>query len=366
MKRIFSILLLALSLDGFSQNASADLAVAQPFFTDMADVPYGTGNIPQNQNVKLWVPVLNNGLDDAPGGTFSLSVNLGSKISLVSLGSSMNTIFSWSSSVSSGITTITGASVGLMPNGAPFGFGDYAVFTIKGSTIGSSTISVNLNITNGPPLPPTTSLSDGTPANNNATLGYTVIVPLPVSITKIDATRNGCSVDVNWSVEEQLNVSRYEVEVSKDGRNFGKVTESAAQNITNYKAGFVITAQLQSALLYVRVKVVDRDGSYKYSQTRTVSGTCEGRSPWVLYVYPNPVTDQQYITIAAKEGVFNGSYKVELYDNSGKLYQSKQVQLANTKSIRYDFNNKLGAGQYTVRVINTDGTQTAALKFEKM
>lgn len=366
MKRIFSILLISLSLSGFSQNNSADIAVAQPFFTDMADVPLGTGNIGLNQNVKLWVPVLNNGLDNAPAGTFSLSVSLGTKISLVSLGTSMNTIFSWTSATSFGITTITGASIGLMPNGAPFGFGDYAIFTVKGNTVGSSTINANLNITNGPPLPPTTSLSDGTPANNTASLGYTVIIPLPVSITKIDAMRNGCSVDVNWSVAEQLNVSRYEVEVSKDGRNFGKVSETAAQNITSYKAGFALTAQLQSQLLYVRLKVVDRDGSYKYSETRTVSGICEGKAPWVLYVYPNPVTDLNYITVAAREGVFNGTYKVELYDNGGKLYQSKQLQLTNTKSIRYDFNNKLGAGQYTIRVINTDGTQSAAVKFEKL
>ncbi len=89
-------------------------------------------------------------------------------------------------------------------------------------------------------------------------------------------------------------------------------------------------------------------------------------SVWVLSVYPNPVTDLNYITIAVREGVFNGSYKLELYDNSGRLYQRKELSLSNVKTVRYNFDNKLGAGQYTIRVINTDGTQSAALKFEKL
>lgn len=366
MKRLLPLLVLLISQRVFSQATPvvADLGVSQPYVTNLADVPLNANSLGLNQIVKLKIDITNyEQTVSIPTQTYQIIIGLGDKMILdpaFNLASApLSAFYNWTSGFSGGQVQI----VGTLNATLPVDFFGTASFNVKGNVTGSSTVSAQNAYSN---FNPSFNLTDPNSINNSASMNYTIVVPLPVNITKIEATRSGCAVDVNWSVQEQLNISRYEIEVSKDGRNFAKVTEAAVQNISNYKAGFALTAQLQAPLLYVRVKAVDRDGSYKYSETRTVAGTCDGKAPWALYLYPNPVTDLNYITVAAKEGVFNGTYKVELLDNSGRLYQAKQLQLINVKSIRYDFNNKMGAGQYMIRVTSTDGTQTAVLKFEKL
>jgi hypothetical protein len=71
------------------------------------------------------------------------------------------------------------------------------------------------------------------------------------------------------------------------------------------------------------------------------------------------------VTITAKEGMFKGKYKVTILDMGGRLTQVKEIQLDNVQQFSYNLGT-LGAGKYLVQVLNSDGSQSAVLQFEKL
>ena len=125
-----------------------------------------------------------------------------------------------------------------------------------------------------------------------------------------------------------------------------------------------MTGEIKAPLIYVRIKAIKTDGTFQYSEARSVSGSCE--QPWVLNLYPNPVTaDVRAVMISAKAGVFDGKYRISVTDVNGKQMQAKEVELNYATQFKYEL-GVLGAGQYMIQIINADGTQSAVLKFEKL
>ncbi len=190
---------------------------------------------------------------------------------------------------------------------------------------------------------------------------------LPVTITEFTAVNRDCHIQLNWSAAQELNLSKYEVEVSKDGMNFQKVTELAAQGFPRYTCSFGITDIMKAITLRVRLKCVDLDGSFKYSTIVSVPGNCKENSLLVVYSYPNPVSqDARYITIAAQEGFFNGSYKLALSDCNGKVYMVRDIVLNHVPSFRVDLLPVLGAGKYILSIRKMNSSSISVIRFEKI
>ena len=190
--------------------------------------------------------------------------------------------------------------------------------------------------------------------------------PLPVTYTGFTVNQVACEIRANWSLGNELNVATYQVEASKDGVSFVKVAEVAARGASTYSTSFALTDQIKAPSIFVRVKAVDRDGLYHYSDVKTAAGTCDQKQPWKLYVYPNPVSYRSDINIVAKEGNFTGRYKLTLVDNAGKTYKVSEVTLDNVKTFNYQFGKTIASGKYVVRISNEDGSQAASLEFEKL
>jgi hypothetical protein len=210
-------------------------------------------------------------------------------------------------------------------------------------------------------------------ANGCGNISRTAIVEqpaqstLPVKFTSVTAANTNCVVTVNWNVAEELNVSRYDVEISNNGASFRSVSSvSLLNNSGSYTASFAIPSDLKGAMIFVRVNEYDVNGKNTTSQIRTVAGTCGNNANLVIFGYPNPVVSGNSINIAAKEGIFNGKYKLELLDNNGKLYQVKEVQLDNVVSVPFEFTSRIGSGKYLINVTNLNGTHVGTVQFIKL
>ena len=377
MKRLLPIILLAFSYGGYGQ-VSADPATSQ---TDMEDA-VTNASIPANnlytgEVLNFVMPIYNNApVNSIPPNSMKVSISLGTNLivdptfNIANIGpfagpGMTNSYFTWSQGiVAGGIVKLTGILNRNLPANFPLtnNLIDQAVVRVKTTaTAGSSSIQSNVTVFD-PSL-----LSDFNPNNNLATLNYAVVFsPLPVTYTGFTATQIACDIRADWSLGNELNVAHYDVESSKDGVNFVKVSEVAAIGASNYTSKFPLTDQISSPSIFVRVKAVDRDGLYHYSDVKTVSGTCDQKQPWKLYVYPNPVSYRSDINIVAKEGSFNGTYKLTLIDNAGKTYKVSEVKLSNVKTFNYEFGKTLASGKYIVRIANSDGSQASSLEFEKL
>jgi Secretion system C-terminal sorting domain len=363
-----TILVSSLISNSFGQAVIADpaLNVMRTASTVSTSLPVDPTLIPIDSVISLKVPVINYNLNNAlPSGTCKIKVNLGSKIVLDPT-FDLNTVntsayFQWTASNSSGVTQITGDLIAPLPAN----FLDTASFNIKGSILGNSTITTNFLVTNHNT---TVTLSDENGANNNAFLSYTIVErsggPVPVTFTKVVASKEGCSVKLNFDTENEINVDRFEIEVSKDGIHFEKMGTLATDNSRAYYFSFLITENIKAAQLFIRVKSVDKDAQFQYSDIRKVAGTCDSKSGAVI-IFPNPAAyETRQFTIRSQQGSFNGIYTVSVSDISGKLMNKKIVTLVNASQFDYDAGT-LASGQYIVSIINAATAEKTVVKWQK-
>ncbi len=363
MKKVYLFgLLIILYINCFSQVVVADPAHNQLGITNASNIVIDENALPIGTVVDLKVPVLNlNTASGVPSGSCKIKIGLGSKMELdpsFDLGSTnTSSFFDWTVALQGGQYQLTGdLKANLPPN-----YSVIAAFRVRGSVLGTSTITANFLITNHNTA---TILSDENPNNNTSFLPYTVVAPVPVTFTGIAVKKIGCGIAVNFSAEAEVNVSHYEIEASKDGIFYQKMGQLPADNRINYKYTFPLTANIQTSTLQIRVKSVDRDGKLQYTAVKSVKGTCTDKLS--IGLYPNPVPrDYTNITIQAEEGLFNGTVSLTLLDITGKLLNTKRINLSNAQQFTYA-TGTLAAGQYLLKIQAGENEAPVVLRFQKL
>ncbi|MFZ1454816.1 MAG: hypothetical protein WAT46_02155, partial [Saprospiraceae bacterium] len=92
---------------------------------------------------------------------------------------------------------------------------------------------------------------------------------------------------ITWSVASQLNNEKYIVEHSKDGKTFSPIREIAGDGTSNETKHYEYVHTSPSiGINYYRIKQVDYDGKYSYSDIAPVRYECDSS----INIYPNPTT----------------------------------------------------------------------------
>jgi hypothetical protein len=145
---------------------------------------------------------------------------------------------------------------------------------------------------------------------------------LPVRLMRFSAKRVREAVALEWTTADEQNVERYQIEVARSNMEFEKSSFTA---IGTVKSEGNTTAQRQyrftdeeaakSGMRYYRLKVIDADGSFRYSEVRSV--VFPGTTPW--QVYPNPSRDVFYFVYQAAA---NESVQADVKDITGKTIKT--------------------------------------------
>jgi hypothetical protein len=113
---------------------------------------------------------------------------------------------------------------------------------------------------------------------------------LPVTGLKLEAYAKSENIAVNWSTATEYNTSVYIVEKSADGSNWSVAATEKAAGQSNFKTNYSFTDN--KAFLgtnYYRIKQVDVDGQYTYSNIVMVKMVKVSAK---VTVYPNPFISQ--------------------------------------------------------------------------
>jgi hypothetical protein len=124
-----------------------------------------------------------------------------------------------------------------------------------------------------------------------------------------------------WTVTDQVNVAKYEVEYSRDGTNFKKIATVNAVPGTGdikYENLHRIYNDVDG---YYRVKSIDHDGMYEYTPVRVVKA--QNRVSTIT-AYPNPTEGAFQVRIPLNRA---GSVQVQLFAADGKLVQNSRHNL---------------------------------------
>ncbi|MDW3650799.1 MAG: T9SS type A sorting domain-containing protein [Bacteroidia bacterium] len=144
---------------------------------------------------------------------------------------------------------------------------------------------------------------------------------LPVEFSYFEVEANDFGAVLNWETLLELNNDRFEIEKSQDGIIFSSIgsVEGAGNSYgkTNYR---FIDTNPQEGVNYYRLKQIDFDGQFEYSELKSVNFSFENGN-FSYKVYPNPATD--FISISSP--VTDEVMDVKLLDHTGKEISRKSL-----------------------------------------
>jgi hypothetical protein len=174
-------------------------------------------------------------------------------------------------------------------------------------------------------------------------------IPLPVKLSSFTATLNNSKVDIKWTSATEENLSHYIVERSTDGINFsdaGIVFAYGNSNETrNYSLSDNIT-NLQSSILYYRLRSVDIDGKNELSNIRVIRIAKGTEATVSILAYPNPAVNDLRVTIPASWQNKKAVY--ELFTLNGQV--AKRIESGNSSQTETINIANLAPGYYIVKV----------------
>ena len=188
------------------------------------------------------------------------------------------------------------------------------------------------------------------------------IIPLPLNLLTFKGSLQNNTTLLEWQTANEVNTSNFAVERSTDGRNFQQIgTVAAAGNaaITNKYSytDYDVTRQ-SSSVVYYRLKLVDIDGSYTYSDIVTIT------LPFVtskVALFPNPAAHEVNITITT---AIDGKVKWQLIDNAGRIVNHNSIAAKKGNNNIVINLNRLSTGTYFLIVSGADIDQK--VKLEKL
>lgn len=176
------------------------------------------------------------------------------------------------------------------------------------------------------------------------TPGTTVKV-LPLDLTSFSSSLNNNFVSLKWTSENEVNVSTIEVQRKLDHTDFEKIGSVSPKNNKSANSYTFIDTSPAVGNNYYRLKVVDQDGSYKYSEVITEK-VLSLQTASALSVYPNPASDMINVTHSKA----NAGATITIYNVNGKVELQEKVKENTTYSSIVI--GKLVAGTYVLQINN--------------
>jgi len=178
---------------------------------------------------------------------------------------------------------------------------------------------------------------------------------LPVEMESFDAKIVAEIVDINFETVNEIGVERFIIEKSTDGSSFstmgelqpkGQSDQSQRYNIKDYSP--------EIGSNYYRIKKVDEDGMFAYTNIRFVSFYAKKD----LVAFPNPVSERLIINgewlLGAKELV--------IFDSNGRIVYRESLN-GRTNSLIYELPdlNMDNSGLYVLEVRSNSSTEQIKL-----
>lgn len=235
----------------------------------------------------------------------------------------------------------------------PDGMKFYNEFPVTGSTI-------EYTSTNNFPMPANIAdtgvyyVAADTSVNCFFMLYIAMYQALPVDFLSFDVNLVGDKARINWEVAKEVNVEKYIVEKSKNGKSFYPVNTVSAtiDNTTEGNKQYEsYDDNLNVGLNFYRIKQIDYDGSYAYTSIKNVNYALSDRD---IVLFPNPT--KELLNISG----LKMNEKINIINAYGQVVYTSEIT-ANSHSIH---TSGLSAGVYNVMIQSQTG-KIYTLRFTK-
>jgi len=176
---------------------------------------------------------------------------------------------------------------------------------------------------------------------------------LPVNLLNFSAQLVNDKVSLSWTGKQEDNLSHYILERSYNNETYSQVAlifpaEGEQTNSYSFK-----DAVNNASVIYYRLKMVDKDGSYKISDVKIIR-TDKAADNIKISIYPNPVIN--IVNISIPQTWQNKTVICQLLNVNGHVIKSLTIQQAGqTASIAMA---EVPMGMYFVKAISGNETST--------
>ncbi|UEG49562.1 hypothetical protein LK994_13050 [Ferruginibacter lapsinanis] len=176
---------------------------------------------------------------------------------------------------------------------------------------------------------------------------------LPVRFTNVKASMQSGKALVEWKVENEINISQYQIEKSSDGQIFSPVQTVTPDVLQNGRYSFLDNEVLLNKINYYRIISINQAGAKAYSSVVKVRAGGEA----LISLVANPLNNGE-IEVAFKN-VPKGEYKFRLFNMQGQELLSEQITVVADDYISNMIIGRIDhRGTYQLEIINPDHSKS--------
>lgn len=171
---------------------------------------------------------------------------------------------------------------------------------------------------------------------------------LPIELLTFSGKKVGQKNFLEWVTGTEINNDYFVLEKSNSGILFDEITIiDGAGNSNGVLTYSFLDNEPHSPVTYYKLKQVDFDGRYTYSDIISVNENPSSNDPSIIQLYPNPALTSVNIDLYSP---VNTDVKVEIYDYLGVFVVSETTKLNNGQTtLNYNI-DELANGVYCIRV----------------
>ncbi len=205
--------------------------------------------------------------------------------------------------------------------------------------------------------------------NMNGCIGDTITqnVVLPVQLLSFVGQKKNTVVELKWSTSSEQNNKGFDVERSYDATTYEKLGFVSGKGTTNQMSAYQFNdvtfnrksqqgVQTEPALIYYRLKQIDFNGEYNYSQVVVINNKVANGQSIQFTAVPNPYQSNFELTIQSNQ---TSEAWVEVFDGYGKRIANQSLTLTEGKTtLSFDQGSEWKSGMYFIVLRVGDEQQT--------
>ncbi|OQP65985.1 hypothetical protein A3860_15465 [Niastella vici] len=154
--------------------------------------------------------------------------------------------------------------------------------------------------------------------------------PLPVVIEEFGGKEQNNNINLYWKTSHEENLNRFEVERSRDGSHFESIGIVFPWENSNHIDYAFSDKNADAGTQYYRLKMIDNNTDYKYSNILTFSIT-EPTTARVV-IAPNPIVDKISVQFT---GLKENTYCIALHNVAGQKFVEQTIQITRFRQTVY-------------------------------
>ena len=172
-------------------------------------------------------------------------------------------------------------------------------------------------------------------------------VQLPIKLSAFDISLDGSNSILNWTTETEIDSDGFEIQRSTDGESWEKLGYVRGQGQSSERVDYTFTdSEIYPGPNYYRLKMIDLDGSFEYSQILVVDYSGPSINDNIL-AYPTTTSDFVYLK---SDEIITGNTRIMIFSTALQRvrdeFWAKEQQL-----VRLDLSD-LPNGPYFIYVVN--------------